>query len=361
MSEVMVHKCPNCDGPLTFNPTTQLFHCGYCSSDFTEEDITSLVSSKSEQIEVEVLDETTDDPNDTTISTLELFSCPTCGAEVVTEETTAATFCYYCHNPVVLAGRVSGDYLPESVVPFAIERQEAIEAFLKWGKGKKFAPKDFFDNEQVEKISGVYFPYWVVDGDMSGTYRANAKNIRVWIAGDMEMTETKYFNVVREGQISFKNLVKNALKKNSKVAMIDSVQPFDLTKAKPFSSKYLSGFLADKRDVDYEEIQGEVQAELQSYGTSMMKNTVTGFTQVYQENMSYPSFTDKQTYVLLPIWILTYRGKNTPPDEPFYYAMNGETGKISGKLPVDKKRLFMRSAWIFALVFILLLIGGWFI
>lgn len=375
MSDVMTHKCPNCDGPLLFNPTKQLFHCEFCSSEYTENDITSLLKTKVEEIEVEIpidgsntegtgTGEHTDangEHSGTTLTTLELFSCPSCGAEVVTEETTAATFCYYCHNPVVLSGRVSGDYLPESVLPFSIDKETAIEQFLTWGKKQKFVPKDFFGHEQIEKISGVYFPYWLVEGNMKGNYRANAKTLRVWIAGDIEMTETKYFNIIREGTLNFKNLIKNALKKNNKLAMIESVQPFDTNKAKAFSSKYLAGFLADKRDLDYEDLSSEVQAELESYGSAMMKGTVQGFTQIYQENMSYPVFEDKHQYILLPVWVLTYRGKNTKQDEPFYFAMNGDTGKISGKLPIDKTKLGLRAAAIFSGVLALLLLGGWFL
>ncbi|MGX6979723.1 TFIIB-type zinc ribbon-containing protein [Vagococcus elongatus] len=369
MSEVLTHKCPNCGGPLLFDPTKQLFHCEYCLSEFSEEALTSLLTAKSEKTSAEAdlsadFDEQSlnhTDSEDEGI-TLELFSCPSCGAEIVTDETTAATFCYYCHNPVVLSGRVSGEFLPESILPFAVDRKKAVEHFLAWGRKKKFVPKDFFNDAQIEKITGVYFPYWLIDGELSATYHARGTTIRVWRAGDYEMTETKYFNIAREGTMNFRNFIKNALKKNQTLTMIQSVQPFNLQHTKKFSSKYLSGFQADKRDLNYQDLQEEVRSELKGYGQSLLKDTVKGYTQIFQEQTDFHGVKDTSQYVLLPVWVLTYRGRGDKNQEQlYYYAMNGDSGKTSGRLPVDKKKVGLFAAAIFSAVFILVLIGGYFI
>ena len=66
---------------------------------------------------------------------MDLFLCPNCGAEIVTDATTAATYCYFCHNPVVLSGRLSGEFLPNKVLPFAIEKKKQPLNF--WNGHKK--------------------------------------------------------------------------------------------------------------------------------------------------------------------------------------------------------------------------------
>ena len=148
-----------------------------------------------------------------------------------------------------MAGRLSGEFLPENVLPFTIEKDEAIEKFLAWTKKKWFIPRDFFSKNQIDKLTGVYFPYWVVDAEVDGQLQATGTSIRIWRVGDIEYTETKRFNVGRSGKLSFKELVKNALSKNVQQKMVEGVQPFLIDQAVPFKSQYLAGFQAEKRDI----------------------------------------------------------------------------------------------------------------
>lgn len=237
-SKVLTHLCPNCGGPLLFDPKSQKFHCQYCLSTFTEEEVTAFEAKQEDKgipeesvSEVPLEADTAESPIDDQVG---LFVCPSCGAEIVTDATTASTFCYYCHNPVVLSERLSGKFLPEKVLPFQIEQKDAEKAFLDWVGKKKFVPKDFFDKKQIKQLQGVYFPYWVVGADLEGQLQARANRIRVWIVGDLEYTETKQYQVIREGKSTFQDLVKNALKKNEPEKMVGAVQPFDLSKAVSF-------------------------------------------------------------------------------------------------------------------------------
>ena len=377
MNDVISHKCPNCDGPLLFDPKEQDFHCEFCLSRFSESDIKDFEKQNAPQVHEEqdvtpevdstepTYEESSSDTVQDTLSDepeeMSLFNCPSCGAEIVTESTTAATYCYYCHNPVVLAGRLNGKYLPESVLPFKIEEKEAVSAFLEWGRKKYFIPKDFFSNSQVEKLTGVYFPYWVTNADLKGELEAEANSISVWHMGDYEYTQTKKYRLYRKGNMSFRALVKNALNKNSSVTMVESVQPFPIDDAIPFKSQYLSGFQAEKRDIEYEDLAGTIQDELKNYAGATLSDTVHGYTTVYNKKMRSSIQSDDQHYVLLPVWLLTYKNQDNPSleEKPFYYAMNGYTGKISGKLPVDKVKLALASIGLGTLVAGLVMLGGY--
>ena len=166
---IVNYKCPNCAAPLKFNPDKQLFSCEYCLSDFTEQKIQEIYAereaktSKQEEAEQKAQNEKQAQPaNDTAHQEKEeeavVYNCPSCGAVVMTTASTAATTCFYCQNPVVLGGRLSGNYKPDRVIPFALSKEKAVEKFLNMCKKKKFLPKDFASANQVEKMTGVYFP-----------------------------------------------------------------------------------------------------------------------------------------------------------------------------------------------------------
>ena len=154
--EVVSFKCPNCGGELVFDPNTQNYSCPYCNSEFSQEQIDTMQKGKQPSQESEAADSAKGQEQEEAA----VYVCPNCGAEIVTDPTTAATECYYCQSPVVLSERVSGEYLPQEIIPFAIDRKKAGEIFLQNMKKKKFVPRGFFSAKQIEKISGVYFPYW---------------------------------------------------------------------------------------------------------------------------------------------------------------------------------------------------------
>lgn len=344
MAEVITHLCPNCGGPLTFNPDDQKFHCDYCLSIFSVDNIENQTTEPEAEKNIE--------------PETELFSCPSCGAQIVTDATTAATYCYFCHNPVVLAGRVSGTFLPNKVLPFKIDKEQAIADFLAWTKKKKFIPKNFFDTSQIEKMTGVYFPYWVVEAQTHGEFSGKGTSVRIWRVGDIEYTETKIYQIYRKGQATIKNLVKNALKKNLQKKMVTGVQPFPLEEAVAFHTEYLAGFQAEKRDIEMLELTDEVKQELQEYTDDLMADTVAGYTTFQKTHSAVTIENQSNHYMLLPVWLVTYHDQS---GKVYYYAMNGRTGKTSGILPISYPRLGLFSFGIFAAVAILLLIGGYFI
>ncbi|MHC5218304.1 TFIIB-type zinc ribbon-containing protein [Enterococcus sp. LJL128] len=371
MESSFTHKCPNCDGPLFFDPKDQKFHCEYCLSIFTEEEVTAYEKNQKEARLQKTPDEAAQETDtsaaekmtseaQTSSGDLELFTCASCGAEIVTDATTAATYCYYCHNPVVLSGRISGKFLPDKVLPFKIEKEEAVNRFLDWTRKKKFIPKDFFNASQIEKMTGVYFPYWSVDSDITGQLNATGTTVRVWRVGDIEHTETKQFAIRRKGKLSFKELVKNALSKNTQQKMVEVVQPFPLEQAVPFKSQYLSGFQAEKRDIEFEALKADIEQELKGYSNQLLKNSASGYTTLTGVNTDIRIDRQQQDYILLPVWLVTYNNRSGD-DKIYYYAMNGVTGETHGELPISFKRLLFAGFGIFAVLFILFMIGGYMI
>lgn len=368
---VISYKCPNCDGELIFDPKTQKYKCEYCFSLFEQAELDAMEPETQEAQMTGANDGSCE--NDATEDTMSgdsqentagetdaeavVYSCPSCGAQIVTDATTAATFCYYCHNPVVLGERLTGDFMPNKIIPFTIDKKEAKQKFLEYVNSKKFIPRSFFNKKQIQHFSGVYFPYWVYDTAMDGRFTADATKVRVWRQGDTEFTETRFFQVERDGEIRLNAITENALKKNNHV-LADGVLPYKMEEAKPFQFGFLSGFLAEKRDIEKDEVSANLRQEAKEYGEKMLRETVEGYATVTGKQSSFSMKKEEYAYTLLPVWTLTYPGKN---GKTYYYSMNGQTGKICGELPVDYKKLAFTSLLVSAVVFVAGILGGFFI
>lgn len=351
---VISYKCPNCDGELIFDPKTQKYKCEYCFSLFEQEEIDAMEPAGREDAKAEEPEGFTG-PEETAEGVL--YTCPSCGAEIVTDATTAATFCYYCHNPVVLAKRLSGEFLPDQVIPFTIDKKTAEDKFLAYLSKKKYIPKAFFNKRQMEHLSGVYFPYWSYETSMKGQMQAMATKVRVWKNGDTEITETRFFQVERQGRVVLKNMMESALKKANHV-LAEGILPYRMEEAKTFQFGFLSGFFAEKRDIEQSEIRQQLQREAEDYAEDMLRESVNGYSTVTNKNHSFSMREETFSYTLLPVWTLTYNGRD---GNTYYYSMNGQTGKVCGKLPIDYKKVAATAFGVAAIVLLVGIAGGYFI
>jgi DNA-directed RNA polymerase subunit RPC12/RpoP len=351
-------KCPNCGAGLLFDPALQKPKCDFCLSEFTIADLDAYNQNLENQATRAASREAAKHPDETGAVEDHLigYHCNSCGAEVVTEETTAATFCYYCHNPVLLTERLSGTFRPQKVIPFAFDKDKAVAIFKNWAGKRKYVPKDFTSTSQLEKTTGLYLPHWMADYQAAIDYAGTATNLRMWVAGNMEYTEHKEFAIARQGTIDVNHVHEVAIRKIDK-HLIDSITPYDESHAVDFSLSYLSGFFAEKYDILQPDVQPIVENRVRQYATTLVQETIGAYNRVNMTRKDVNLIPKAWHYALLPAWILTYfyRGKT------FIYAINGQTGKVHGELPVDQKKLGLTSALIAAVVLILLLLGGLFI
>lgn len=362
---VISYKCPNCDGELIFDPKTQKYKCEYCFSLLSQEELEAMtpaegVEQKADNTgEEQSANDQNTDAGKAGAQEAEgvIYTCPSCGAEIVTDATTAATFCYYCHNPVVLGGRLSGEYLPDKVIPFSIEKKEAQKQFYDYLSKKKFIPKAFFNKKQMEHLSGVYFPYWIYDISLRGKLKAKGTKTRIWRDHDTEFTETKFYEIEREGKMEFKDMTENALKKANRI-LAEGILPYRMEESKPFHMGFLSGFLAEKRDIAKSEVEETFRNEAKEYATNMLRESVSGYETVTDQKNSFSNRKETFSYTLLPVWTLTYPGKD---GKTYYYSMNAQTGKVCGKLPIDYRKLRFTAFGTAAVILLVGLLGGYFI
>lgn len=361
-------KCPNCGGGLQFDPASQDYQCEYCLSHFTQEELEKIApEAKPEE------DAKGQGPEDgrgrageeagpagqaQRAENAVIYTCPSCGAEIVTDETTAASFCFYCHNPVILQGRLQGNYHPDYVIPFAIDREKATEIFLNWLKKKRYVPSDFASPEQIEKLTGVYFPYWLYSCKVDGRLEGEGTQLRTWQRGNMQYTETQKYDVSRSGAMDIGHVTRNALKKADR-KLAEGVMPYDTKALKPFSMGFLSGFFAEKRDMEQQEFASEVEQEIREFAADSLRNSVGNYTSVNIRRQDTQVKNPRWEYALLPVWTLTYKDSKT--GKIYYFACNGQSGKVCGQLPVDPKKLWVLFAQIFVPLLAVFLAAGWFL
>ena len=347
MDKTVTYKCPNCDAGLLFDPPKQKFVCEFCISEFTEEELLSQedVGAREEE----------EKENEEFSSRINEYNCPSCGAEIITDANTVADTCFYCHNPIVLSAKVSGNLKPSKIIPFKFDKEEAKNIFLRFAKKKKFTPKDYASVENAEKISGVYYPFWVVDADTVADADYKAKNIRTWRAGNYRYTEVSHYELMRGGNIHFEDITTAAISEEDK-EMLEGVLPYPIDSHKDFAMPYLQGFVAKKKNIEREMLTPEVRAKMDSYAAELLRRTVRGYESVDERGLCVKVGSSHWEYTLMPIWILTYKHK----DKNYTYAMNGYTGKVYGKLPLSIPKLLLLAGGVFLLSLVICMLFGFF-
>lgn len=258
------------------------------------------------------------------------YTCPSCGAELICDASTAATSCPYCGNPTVVPGQFSGALKPDLVIPFQLSKEEAVAALKKHYQGKPFLPKSFTAGNHIQEIRGVYVPFWMFDGEAKGFARYEATRSRTYRQGNEEITETQHFDVYRAGQVAFEKVPVDASSKMPDDHM-DSIEPYDYTGLKPFSTAYLPGFLADKYDCTVEDSRGRADERCRNTLSAALRDSVQGYETCVPVNETANLKRGKVHYALMPVWMLNtkWQGKD------FFFAMNGQTGKLVGDLPMS--------------------------
>ncbi|WP_246628973.1 hypothetical protein [Mesobacillus maritimus] len=356
---VIVYKCINCGGPLAFKAESQNWTCDYCLSEFSEQEVSDFIVNEKAQAEAETSSAVLEEHHlkDQEFQEKAMgYTCQSCGAEIVTDDTTAATFCYYCHNPTIIPRRLEGEYRPEKVIPFKFNREKATELFVEWCKKKPLLSKQFTSTSELEKLSGIYVPFWLFDCHSDGKISGTATKVRTYTSGDTRYTETKYYRVLREGNAIFRDVPADGSKKMDDDLM-SILEPYDYKDLTDFSMSYLSGYLAEKYDMDQNNVYGRVSGLIRDNMSSLLRESVRGYSTVNIEDSGIKMKNVGATYVLLPVWMFTYQFKG----KTYMFAMNGQTGKIAGKLPISPGRAASWFSGVSAATFVALAIGGQFL
>ena len=370
-TQVTNYQCPACTGPLHYSAKSGKLECDYCGSSFDVAEIEALYARKEAEAaaakqeaeaaaakqaadaKAEAAQAAKDEAAEAAAASggwdtsdlsrdwgaeadgLRIYSCPSCGAELICDQSTAATACPYCGNPAIVPGQFSGALRPDYILPFRLSKDDAVQALRAHYKGKPFLPRSFTSANHIEQIQGVYVPFWLFDGGAEGAASYRASNTNVYETGDYEITETRHYHVVRAGSLAFEKIPVDASSKMPDDHM-DSIEPFDYTQLRPFSTAYLPGYLADKYDVTIDDSRDRADTRCRETLAQALRDTVTGYGACVTEREDIALRRGKVHYALLPVWMLSTKWHG----QDFLFAMNGQTGKLVGDLPTDRGRFW---------------------
>ena len=334
-SQVTNYQCPNCLAGLRFDGGTGKLACDSCDNEFEVELVDQLYEDKAQAaasagVEPQWDITMTNNFSDEEAANMRGYICPSCAAEIICDHTTAATSCPYCDNPTVVPGQFDAQLKPDYVIPFKLDKKAAVEALKSYYKGKKFLPKSFTDTNHIEDIKGIYVPFWLFDGDADAYMRFRATRSRSYTSGNYRVTETDHYRLTREGNVAFQMVPVDGSSKMPDTHM-DSIEPFDYKELKPFAMGYMPGFLADKYDQDAESSSLRANERIKASTEDVMMGTISGYDSVTREYSRINLNSGEVRYVLMPVWMLSTKWNN----KNFLFAMNGQTGKLIGDLPID--------------------------
>ena len=345
-AQITNFQCPACTGPLHFDGGTGKLRCDYCGSAFSVQEIEALYGEKIESAQQAAAaeqaaqaqqewgwDAVSDDWGEAGAN-MRAYSCPSCGAELICDATTVATQCPYCGNPTVVPSQFDGNLKPDFILPFKLDKEAAVSALKDFYRDKKLLPKEFADANQIEKIQGVYVPFWLFNGTAEVDMSFNATRSMTHQEGDRVITETDHFRLERSGDVVFQRIPVDASSRMPDAHM-DAIEPFDYSALKPFSPGYLPGFLANKYDVEQDECARRADERAANTAEQVVAATAgAGYASCVPASRNIRLRRGEVNYALLPVWMLSTRWR----DKSFLFAMNGQTGKLIGDLPVSRER-----------------------
>lgn len=325
MSEILEHKCPSCGAAVVFDANTQKVSCPYCSTTFEVSEFADKDEDFKNENENKVIDKE-----------FNLYTCNSCAAELICDENTVATRCPYCDSEVVLTKRISNQLKPNFIIPFKIDKKSAKKALTKHYVNKFLLPKVFKNENHIDEVKGIYVPYWIFDYGLKGRATFNAEIRSYYSDSEYDYVKTDHYSVVTEGKCMFDSIPADGSSKLDDKLM-ESIEPFNYEGKENFQTIYLAGFMADKYDVNSEDVESIVKNRAENTLLEELKNSIHGYDSVYQKTYDFDVFEKELRYAMMPVWILntTWKGNK------YIFAMNGQTGKFVGDLPIDKIKLMV--------------------
>lgn len=350
--DALDNKCPACGAKIDFNPKNQMWDCNYCGSKFTLEEMkkhenasTEEANSKKETKKIE-----------NAMTDVDVYHCKNCGAEVMADETTTATFCVYCGSTTILKEKIDAGVAPSKIIPFKKVKDDAVTAFKGLYKGRPLMPKLFNDINNIEKITGVYIPFWQYDLNSKGKITFNSTDVKTWSDYNYRYVKTDRYLSIRDCDLEFNGILVDGSSRFDDDLM-DSLEPFEFNDLVEYNHAYLSGFLAEKYDVDSEKAMERASYRAMNSTVDIATESVIHQTRTVATN-DVKVTKIKDEFIMLPVWMLNINYK----DKKYTFAMNGQTGEIVGNIPIDIKKAVLISIILFVIIaviaFLIMFLGG---
>ena len=361
MSKAITYQCPNCHGVLAFNADSGLLECASCGSAFGHGEAGKAIPISAETQarktqHVKTVDQFLDNApweieheGTAAAKTAIRYSCPSCGAGVIADQSTVSTSCPYCGNNMLTSGIAAADSIPDRILPFSITREQAEAQMRSHFKHRWYLSRKF--NASIEHMQAVYVPYHLYDVNVDGWAHYVAYDQK----GSGEGCVKQFYGFKRAGHAAFERIPIDGSSKMPDAHM-DAIAPFDLSAMRAFSTAYAAGYLMEVADESAEACRPRAEKLAKASFEQDMENDVTdqpaidGIADVVARETHVE--TVRMQSCVLPVWLMHC----TWGAERMLFAVNGETGKCVGDLPISKAR---RRATVLVLAALLAVVVFW--
>lgn len=316
----MIYKCHNCGGNVIYDPQRKRMYCAHCEGIDSEEPVSGGGVTQ----------------------------CANCGAPLIVGRFRSAGKCDHCGCYQIFEERVSGQFTPHLILPFMVSRQEAERKLQAEFGGRTFAPSSFLSQATLQKMEGMYVPFFLYDYHVQYDWSGKGTKVRVWTSGDMEYTETSYFHINRSMEADFSRIPVDASIVMDDAKM-DLVEPYDYQALEIFQMKYMSGFIAEMYNQGSDQLEPRAHRKAERDTEDLMRQTIAGYSSVTPEFRNMNVRQKAVDYALMPVWVYEYAFGG----EIYTFYVNGQTGKIIGKMPISKPKAVGYTASVFGFVMII--------
>lgn len=323
----MIFKCKNCGGNSVYHPEKKRMWCPHCESEDSQE----------------------------RVDTGGIDSCSNCGAPLEgVNEFTSALKCGHCGSYLILKERVEGKNKAELILPFAITKEKAVERLKEEFARRLFTPDSFLSHSSLQLMEGSYVPFWLYNYRSHVDYEGKATKVNVTRKGDTEITETLHYRIVRKMEIPFERIPVDASQRMADDIM-DLMEPYEYKALLNFEEKYMSGFEGEIYNFASEEGEERAKEKAAEDSQHILNDTINGYTTNVTIHKVINLEKEKASFALLPVWVYKYnfRGKE------YIYHVNGQTGKVIGVTPTDKRKGLGYSATIGGLILLICQCINW--
>lgn len=334
--EVLDNKCPSCGAKIEFNPVNQMWDCKYCGSKYSLDEMKKYENASNAK---------NNTVNSNSFDGMTNYHCKNCGAEIIADDTVTATFCVYCGSTAILKEKIDSGRAPDLIIPFKKTKESASKAFESLTKGKPLMPKKFKEVKNIDKISGVYIPFWAYDITADGSITFDCSDVSTWSDSHYRYTKTSRYETTVQGHFDYDRVLADGSSR-FRDDLMDSIEPFNFNELQEYNHAFLSGFLAEKYDIDEE--KSFKRANDRSMNTCINLSD----REIHHSNSSVSknnmNLVKKSTsYIMLPVWMVNIKYNN----KIYTFAMNGQTGKMVGNIPIGVKETIIWSLIIFIVTF----------
>ncbi len=310
-----MYECPNCGGNLKFDISSQLLKCDYCQ---TTKDPYEVSKEK--------------DAEESSDFGVTVFTCPQCGGEILSTDTSVAEFCSFCGASTILDNRIRNEKKPARIIPFQKTKDACKEAYINRMKHAPFAPDELKQEKYIDSFRGIYMPYWIYNISQKGNVCLKGK--KSYRRGDYVYTD--YYDLSGDIDARYDGISYDA---SSSFAdnISERIAPYDISQEKPFTPSFLSGFYADTADVAGDIYQKDAKDLADTASLNKIKND-RAYRGIKISTASAKSALCTECAqperVMYPVWFMSYR----KGDRVAYATVNGQTGKVAADIPIDIRK-----------------------